>query len=69
MKFTRDTVDPNAPTVTPATSANSNGWYKSNVTVNITAGTDATSGAYKFKYSNVENIDKILMTSIKVFLI
>ena len=47
----KDSTVPNGPTVSPTTSANSNGWYKSNVTVNITAGTDQASGAYKLRYS------------------
>jgi len=53
-QFTRDATRPNAPSITtnPASPNGNNGWYKSgNITVNITAGTDATSGPNYIRYS------------------
>ena len=46
----RDTILPSAPTITLSGTAGTNGWYKSNVTVKITAGSDAQSGVNKVRY-------------------
>ena len=46
----KDTIVPNAPTITLSGTVGTNGWYKSNVTVKITAGSDAQSGANKVRY-------------------
>ena len=46
----KDTILPNAPTITLSGTVGTNGWYKSNVTVKITAGSDTQSGANKVRY-------------------
>ena len=45
-----DKVAPNAPTINLSGTVGTNGWYKSNVTATITAGTDGQSGANKVRY-------------------
>ena len=47
----QDLTKPSIPTITLTGTNGSNGWYKSNVTVTITAGSDNESGASKIKYS------------------
>ncbi len=46
-----DGTKPNAPTITPSGTMGNNNYYKSNVTVKITAGSDGQSGADKVRYS------------------
>lgn len=46
----KDGEKPNAPTITLSGTTGTNGWYKSNVTVTITAGNDEESGANKVRY-------------------
>ena len=45
-----DRTKPNAPTITLSGTNGANGWYKSDVTVKITAGSDGQSGANKVRY-------------------
>ena len=45
-----DGIKPNAPTITLSGTVGTNSWYKSNVTVKITAGSDGQSGANKIRY-------------------
>lgn len=45
-----DGKKPNAPTITLSGTVGTNGWYKSNVTVTIKAGSDGESGANKVRY-------------------
>ena len=47
----KDTINPSAPTISLSGTAGNNSYYKSNVTVTITAGSDAQSGANKVRYS------------------
>ena len=46
----KDTIVPNAPTITLSGTAGTNGWHKTNVTVTIKAGSDGQSGANKVRY-------------------
>ena len=46
-----DKKEPNAPTISLSGTAGANGWYKSNVTVTIIAGSDEESGANKLRYN------------------
>ena len=45
-----DGAAPNTPTISLSGTTGTNGWYKSNVTATITAGSDAQSGANKVRY-------------------
>ena len=47
----KDTTKPNAPTISLSGTEGTNSYYKSNVTVIITAGSDGQSGSNKIKYS------------------
>ena len=47
----QDKIAPNVPTITLSGTAGNNGYYKSNVTVTINAGSDGQSGANKVRYS------------------
>ena len=51
----KDTIVPSAPTITLSGTAGTNGWHKSNVTVKITAGSDAQSGTNKVRYKVTGN--------------
>ena len=45
-----DGIAPNAPTISLSGTTGDNGWYRSNVTVKIKAGSDGQSGANKVRY-------------------
>ncbi len=47
----KDETNPNAPSITPSGTSGNNNYYKSDVTVSITAGSDNESGADKIRYS------------------
>ena len=47
----KDDIAPNAPTISLSGTNGNNGYYKSNVTVTITAGSDGQSGENQVKYS------------------
>ena len=57
-----DTGKPNVPTISLSGTAGNNGYYKSNVTVTITAGSDSESGANKVRYS-VSGVQTIAETT------
>lgn len=50
QSFGIDTAPPTIPTITLAGTSGTNGWYKSNVTVTITAGNDVTSKVRGVQY-------------------
>ena len=58
----QDTGKPNAPTINLSGTAGNNSYYKSNVTVTITAGSDSESGANKVRYS-VSGVQTIAETT------
>ncbi len=47
----KDERNPDAPSITPSGTSGNNSYYKSDVTVSITAGSDNESGADKIRYS------------------
>ena len=57
----QDKIAPNVPTITLSGTAGNNGYYKSNVTVKITAGSDGQSGANKVRYK-VTGAQTVLQT-------
>ena len=61
----QDKIAPSAPTITLSGTVGNNSYYRSNVTVTITAGSDGQSGANKVRYS-VNGAQTIVQTDTAV---